>query len=129
MMSLCRSWRNGGILCRDWFLQALVGWPFEGNHRNFAGCLLLILSVRRKDFCGPCKRMFTFFTCKNTCSGLKFLRSNLNGNFWMGQQVEIPIGMARVSTFGCNRQDAVTILNKHQGGNTRLACFGSSRCQ
>ena len=77
----------------------LCGWPFEGDDRNFAGRLLLILAIRGKYFYCPLKRLFSLIAGENAGGGSKFLTANFDRNFRVGQQVEIPIRMFRMPSF------------------------------
>src|SRR6266436_1732926 len=80
----------------------LCGWPFERDDRNFAGRLLLISSIGRKYFYCFLKRLFSLTAVENAGGGLKFLTANLNRNFRVSQQVEIPLGMFWRASFGCD---------------------------
>ena len=106
----------------------LFGWPFECNDRNFAGRLLLISSIGGKYFYRSPKRLFSLIAGENPGCGIKFLATNLNRNFRVSQQVEIPLRMFRMASFGRYCNDAITISNKHQGSYARSTCFGSCRC-
>ena len=77
----------------------LCGWPFEGDDRNFAGRLLLILAIRGKYFDCSLKRLFSLIAGENASGGSKFLTANFDRNFRVGQQVEIPIRMFRMPSF------------------------------
>src|SRR2546423_14033844 len=93
----------------------LFGWPFERNDRNFAGRLLLISGIGRKDFYCSLKRLFSLIAAENPGRGLKFLTANLDRHFRMSQQVEIPLGMFRMASFGRDCKEAITIGHQHQG--------------
>ncbi len=76
----------------------LFGWPFECNDRNFAGRLLLICGIGRKYFYSSPKRLFSLIAGENPGCGIKFLATNLNRNFRVSQQVEIPLRMFRMAS-------------------------------
>src|SRR5260370_463025 len=78
----------------------LFGWPFECNDRNFAGRLLLICAIGRKYFYCSLKRLFSLIAGENPGGGIKFLATNLNRNFRVSQQVEIPLRMFGIASFG-----------------------------
>src|SRR2546426_1354740 len=78
----------------------LFGWPFERNDRNFASRLLLISGIGRKYFYCSLKRLFSLIAGENQGRGLKFLTANLDRHFRVSQQVEIPLGMFRMASFG-----------------------------
>src|SRR2546429_5088069 len=107
----------------------LCGWPFEGDDRNFAGRLLLILAIGGKYFYCPLKRLFSLIAGENAGGSSKFLTANLNRNFRVSQQVEIPIRMFRMPSFGRDRKKAITISHKHQGSYASLTCFSSCSSQ
>jgi len=92
-------------------------------------CLLLILPIGGKYFYCSLKRLFSLIAGENAGGGSKFLTANFDRNFRVGQQVEIPIRMFRMPSFGRDRKEAITISHKHQGSYTSLTCFGSCRCQ
>src|SRR6266568_5117728 len=45
------------------------------------------------------------------------------------QQVQIPLRVFRMASFGRYYKYAITISNKHQGSYARSTCFGSCGCQ
>src|SRR5207247_7128703 len=108
----------------------LFGWPFECNDRNFAGRLLLISSIGGKYFYRSPKRLFSLIAGENPGCGIKFLATNLNRNFRVSQQVEIPLRMFRMASFGrysMMRSPSVTSIKGAMRGRPVLAPVVVSR--
>src|SRR5216684_3178572 len=76
----------------------LFGRPFECNDRNFAGRPLLIAGIGGKYFYRSRKRLFSLIARENPGGGIKFLATNLNRNFRVSQQVQIPLRMFRMAS-------------------------------
>src|SRR5260221_5651369 len=101
--------RSGTIRQRTKLEVELFGWPFECNDRNFAGRLLLIGGIGGKYFYCSRKRLFSLIARENPGGGIKFLTTNLNRNFRVSQQVQIPLRMFRIASFGRYCKYAITI--------------------
>src|SRR5260370_11590528 len=92
-----------GVPPRCWQLQedgatsasktALCGARRQFNHRNAAGCLLLILTELRIPLCPPRADAVPLLTGHRFRDGRVSLVADLDSDLRMGEQVVIPVGV------------------------------------
>src|SRR5258708_411114 len=130
-----------GLPPRFWQLQedgatsasegALCGGWRQFNHRNSAGCLLLILTELRIPLCPPRVDAVVLLTGHRFPDGRVSLVADLDSDLGMGEQVVIPVGVGGPASSGGEDEQSVALTEVHHGVRAALAalCAGGREQQ
>src|SRR5258708_35372814 len=117
-----RYWDEGAASASQ---TALCGARRQFNHRNAAGCLLLILTELRIPLCPPRVDAVVLRTDHWFRNGRVRLVADLDSDLGMGEQVVIPVGVGGPASSGGEDEQSVALTQVHRGVRAALAALGA----
>src|SRR5260221_10879267 len=97
----------------------------QHNHRNLTSRLRLMIGKKWVQFNFPGPQPLPFRTLCDDGDSLEGLVSYLDGDFWVSQQVAIPVRVGRRTSVGGDHEQAVAIGYIHYWGCTELAALSA----
>src|SRR5258708_40151413 len=118
-----RYWDEGAASASQ---TALCGARRQFNHRNAAGCLLLILTELRIPLCPPRVDAVVLRTDHWFRDGRVRLVADLDSDLGMGEQVVIPVGIGGPASSGREDEQSAAPTQLHHGVQAALAAVAAA---